>query len=41
MNLIEEIKKRSVHVDEGIREMLPIKQPEELYKAARYLPDAG
>ena len=41
MNLIEEIKKRSVHVDEGIREMLPIKHPEELYKAARYLPDAG
>ncbi|MGB3907970.1 MAG: polyprenyl synthetase family protein [Methanomethylovorans sp.] len=41
MNLIEEIKKRSMHVDEGIREMLPIKEPEELYKAARYLPDAG
>ncbi len=41
MNLIEEIKKRSAHVDEGIQEMLPITHPEELYKAARYLPDAG
>lgn len=41
MNLIEEIKKRSSHVDEGISEMLPIIHPEELYKAARYLPDAG
>lgn len=41
MNLIEEIKKRSSHVDEGISEMLPITHPEELYKAARYLPDAG
>ncbi|WP_321417398.1 polyprenyl synthetase family protein [uncultured Methanomethylovorans sp.] len=41
MNLIEEIKKRSAYVDKGIREMLPITHPEELYKAARYLPDAG
>jgi geranylgeranyl diphosphate synthase type I len=41
MNLIEEIKKRSIHVDKGIQEMLPITHPEELYKAARYLPDAG
>ncbi|MFA0823386.1 MAG: polyprenyl synthetase family protein [Methanomethylovorans sp.] len=41
MNLIEEIKKRSSHVDEGISEMLPITHPAELYKAARYLPDAG
>ena len=41
MNLIEEIKKRSVHVDKGIQEMLPIVHPIELYKAARYLPDAG
>ncbi|SFM59920.1 polyprenyl synthetase family protein [Methanolobus profundi] len=41
MDLIEEIKKRSVHVDKGIEEYLPIDKPYELYKAARYLPDAG
>ncbi len=41
MNVIDEIKKRSVPVDKAIGEMLPIIQPEELYKAARYLPDAG
>lgn len=41
MNVIDEIKKRSVHVDKAIGELLPITQPEELYKAARYLPDAG
>ncbi len=41
MNVIDEIRKRSVPVDKAIGEMLPIIQPEELYKAARYLPDAG
>ena len=41
MNVIDEIKKRSVHVDKAIGELLPITQPEELYKASRYLPDAG
>ncbi len=41
MDLIEEIKKRSKHVDKGIEEYLPIDKPYELYKAARYLPDAG
>lgn len=41
MDLIEEIKKRSLHVDKGIEEYLPIDKPYELYKAARYLPDAG
>lgn len=41
MDLNEEIKKRSIHVDKGIQEYLPIDKPYELYKAARYLPDAG
>ncbi len=41
MDLMEEIKKRSSHVDKGIEEYLPIEKPYELYKAARYLPDAG
>lgn len=41
MDLMDEIKKRSVHVDKGIEELLPITHPEELYKASRYLPDAG
>lgn len=41
MDLIEEIKKRSVYVDKGIEEYLPIDKPYELYRAARYLPDAG
>ncbi len=41
MDLIEEIKKRSMHVDAGIEEYLPVNKPYELYKAARYLPDAG
>ncbi|MGM0769991.1 MAG: polyprenyl synthetase family protein [Halobacteriota archaeon] len=41
MDLMDEIKKRSVHVDKGIDEMLPIEHPEELYRASRYLPDAG
>jgi geranylgeranyl diphosphate synthase, type I len=41
MMLIDEIKKRSVHVDAAIDELLPIAHPEELYKASRYLVDAG
>ena len=41
MDLIEEIKKRSSYVDKGIEDYLPIDKPYELYKAARYLPDAG
>ncbi|ABE53250.1 polyprenyl synthetase family protein [Methanococcoides burtonii] len=41
MDLMDEIKKRSVYVDKGIGEFLPISHPEELYRASRYLPDAG
>ncbi|WP_292465272.1 polyprenyl synthetase family protein [Methanolobus sp.] len=41
MDLIGEIKKRSVRVDKGIEDYLPVSRPTELYKAARYLPDAG
>ncbi|MDD4749846.1 MAG: polyprenyl synthetase family protein [Methanosarcinaceae archaeon] len=41
MTLIDEIQKRTVHVDNAIAEMLPITEPEELYKASRYLVDAG
>ena len=41
MMLIDEIKKRSVHVDDAINELLPVARPEELYKASRYLVDAG
>ncbi len=41
MTLIDEIKKRSVHVDAAIDELLPVTHPEELYKASRYLVDAG
>jgi len=41
MTLIDEIKKRSVHVDDAINELLPVAPPEELYKASRYLVDAG
>lgn len=41
MMLIDEIKKRSVHVDAAINELLPVAHPEELYKASRYLVDAG
>jgi geranylgeranyl diphosphate synthase type I len=41
MDLIGEIKKRSVHVDKGIEDYLPVSRPIELYRAARYLPDAG
>jgi geranylgeranyl diphosphate synthase type I len=41
MTLIDEIKKRSSHVDAAIDELLPVTHPEELYKASRYLVDAG
>lgn len=41
MNLIDEIKKRSVHVDAAIDKLLPVTHPEELYRASRYLVDAG
>jgi geranylgeranyl diphosphate synthase type I len=41
MTLTDEIKKRSVHVDAAIDELLPVTHPEELYKASRYLVDAG
>ncbi len=41
MALLDEIKKRSVHVDAAIGELLPVAHPEELYKASRYLVDAG
>lgn len=41
MTLIDEIKKRSIHVDAAINELLPVTRPEELYKASRYLVDAG
>lgn len=41
MTLIDEIQKRSIHVDAAIDELLPITRPEELYKASRYLVDAG
>jgi geranylgeranyl diphosphate synthase, type I len=41
MTLIDEIKQRSVHVDAAINELLPVAHPEELYKASRYLVDAG
>lgn len=41
MMLIDEIKKRSSHVDAAINELLPVTHPEELYKASRYLVDAG
>lgn len=34
-------KKRSVHVDAAIDELLPVVRPEELYKASRYLVDSG
>jgi geranylgeranyl diphosphate synthase type I len=41
MMLVNEIKKRSSHVDAAIDELLPVTRPEELYKASRYLVDAG
>lgn len=41
MTLVDEIKKRSVHVDAAIDELLPVVHPEELYKASRYLVDSG
>lgn len=41
MSMIEQIKNRSSYVDRAIQELLPIQKPEELYRASRYLPDAG
>lgn len=41
MDLFAEIEKKSKLVDEGIETYLPVTHPEELYKATRYLPDAG
>ncbi|AKB68764.1 Geranylfarnesyl diphosphate synthase [Methanosarcina mazei LYC] len=41
MTLVDEIKNRSSHVDAAIDELLPVTRPEELYKASRYLVDAG
>jgi geranylgeranyl diphosphate synthase type I len=41
MTLIDEIKKRSIHVDAAIEKLLPVTHPEELYRASRYLVDAG
>ncbi|HWR24655.1 MAG TPA: polyprenyl synthetase family protein [Methanosarcina sp.] len=41
MTLTDEIKKRSVHVDAAIDKLLPVVHPEELYRASRYLVDAG
>jgi len=41
MKLIDEIKKRSIHVDAAIEKLLPVTHPEELYRASRYLVDAG
>ncbi|HOW14356.1 polyprenyl synthetase family protein [Methanosarcina sp.] len=41
MTLVNEIKKRSSHVDAAIDELLPVTRPEELYRASRYLVDAG
>jgi len=41
MTLTDEIRKRSIHVDAAIDELLPITHPKELYKASRYLVDAG
>lgn len=41
MTLIDEIKKKSGHVDAAIDELLPITHPEGLYKASRHLVDAG
>lgn len=41
MTLTDEIEKRTAHVDAAISELLPVTPPEELYKASRYLVDAG
>ncbi len=39
--LIEEVKKRSKIINNAIEELLPVKKPDGLYKAARHLIDAG
>lgn len=41
MDLIEEIKKRGVLVEDAIQNLMPIEHPDELYRAMRYLFDAG
>ena len=41
MTLTDEIRKKRVHVDAAIDELLPITHPEGLYKASRHLVDAG
>ncbi|MCS3924631.1 polyprenyl synthetase family protein [Methanosalsum natronophilum] len=40
-NIIDELRGITADVDEEISKMLPINQPVELYRASRYLPDAG
>lgn len=40
-DVIEQLQSITTHVDKAISEMLPIAYPDELYKASRYLPDAG
>jgi geranylgeranyl diphosphate synthase type I len=41
MDLIEEIKKRGMLVEGSIQNLMPIGHPDELYRAMRYLFDAG
>ncbi len=41
MDLLEEIKKRGSMVDGSIQNLMPIGEPDELYRAMRYLFDAG
>ncbi|TFH38453.1 MAG: polyprenyl synthetase family protein, partial [ANME-2 cluster archaeon] len=41
MDLIEEIKKRGGLVEGSIQNLMPIGHPDELYRAMRYLFDAG
>ncbi len=40
-DVIEQLQNITTYVDKAISEMLPIAYPDELYKASRYLPDAG
>lgn len=41
MDLLEEINKRGLMVDGAIQNLMPIGEPDELYRAMRYLFDAG
>lgn len=41
MDLLEEIRKRGSMVDGSIQNLMPIGEPDELYRAMRYLFDAG